>query len=145
MVSKKKPASKAVRDRAARELVMVTENTEGWIYLLEGPFYNYIAEKRSKGTYDAAKVAVYLRNNFVRPAIRHYKRMHKGWTKEDFAEEPHRDMRILTEADELSIAREFRDQLLDDYELKKVRKGSAWKPIRKLTDYELRKIAEVRR
>ena len=66
-------------------------------------------------------------------------------TKEDFAEQPWRDMRNLTEADENAIARYFRDMLLDDYELKKVRKGSAWNPIRRLNDYERRKIVEVRR
>lgn len=145
MVSKKKPASKSVREKASNELIMVTENIEGWIYLLEGPFYDYIADKRSKGTYDAKKAVIYLRNNFVRPAIRHYKKQHRGWTKEDFAEQPWRDMRNLTEADENAIARYFRDMLLDDYELKKVRKGSAWKPIRRLNDYERRKILEVRR
>lgn len=53
MVSKKKPASKSVREKASNELILVTENTAGWIFLLEGPFYDYFADKRSKGTYDA--------------------------------------------------------------------------------------------
>lgn len=145
MVSAKKPASKKVREDAARELILVTENTEGWIYLLEGPFFDYFAEKRAKGTYDAAKAVVYLRNNFVRPAIRHYKKQHKGWTKADFEEQPWRDMRNLTEADENRIARYFRDVLLDDYDLKKIRKGSAWRPVRRLDDYQRREIAKVRR
>lgn len=145
MVSKKKPASKSVRERAADELILTIENVPGWIFLLEGPFHDYFADKRSKGTYDAKKAVVYLRNNYVRPAIRYYKKQHRGWTKADFERQPWRDMRNLTEADENTIARYFRDRLLDDYDLKKVRKGSVWRPIRKLGDYERREIVEVRR
>lgn len=145
MVSKKKPASKKVREDAVDELILVIENTAGWIFLLEGPFFNYFAEKRAKGTYDPAKAVIYLRNNYVRPAIRYYKKQHKGWTKADFEKQPWRDMRNLTEADENRIARYFRDRLQNDYDLKKIRKGSAWKPILKLDNYHLREIAEVRR
>lgn len=123
------------------ELTLCVDNEPGFIYWLEKVLYNYFGEKRARGSYDTKKAVITIRNNYVRPAIRYYKRMNKGTDVEMY---PQFNLWALTEADENQIARYYRDRLINESDLRKIKKGSRFVP-KKLADYELREIARVRR